>query len=171
MRKVLCLAAGAAAIFVAGAPATAQRLNFTGASSGRPVFRNPIAQVRRGLVGPVQCAPGNRRCSGNGSGRGRRGGFGAGWIGYAYGGLIEDPESLRDQGFFAETGDAWAENGRAVYDYDRGYPYDWYRGSDAPTGAGPGPRLAAPPLVRCEIDWGGGTGRQRSAVRVCRGRR
>jgi hypothetical protein len=168
MRKKLCLAAGATMILLAGAPAAAHRLS-TPRASARPVFYNPVAKVRRGLAGGVSCVGRNRNCVGDGFGRGRGRGFGGGLIGYAYGGLIEDPESLRDQGFFADTGNSWTENGRAVYDYDRGYPYDWYR-DPAAAAADAGPP-AGPPMVRCEVSWVAGATGMRSPVRVCRGRR
>jgi hypothetical protein len=36
----------------------------------------------------------------------------------------------RDDGFFHRGGGVGLENGRAVYDYDRDYPYDFPRGRD-----------------------------------------
>lgn len=169
MRNAVRLAVGAVAIFLATSPVMA-RHGRPAAAPGRPTFYNPIGKIRRGLAnGGAQCTAQTRRCLGNGVGRHRGDGLIGGWVGYGYGGLIEDPESLRDQGFFAGTGDAWAENGRAVYDYDRGYPYDWYRDPGAPAAdAGPPP---GPPMMRCEVSWVAGTRGARSPVRVCRGRR
>jgi hypothetical protein len=72
----------------------------------------------------------------------------------------------RHGGYFAEGGEALGvSGGRVDYDYDRGYPYDHYRGS--------GDRSFAdrePPRMRgCETTWtehrGSGT---RVPVRVCR---
>ena len=165
MRKAVCLAVGAAAILLT-VPAAAHRTGVA-ASSGRPTGYNRIGSVHRGgFVGPGHCFRQNRRCFAN---RFRRG-FGFGLIGYDYGGLVVDPDSLRDQGFFADTGESWRENGRAVYDYDRGYPYDWYR-DPASAAAGGGRRFAPGPMVRCDVSWVGGGRNGPAAVRVCRGRR
>ena len=165
MRNKVCLAAGAAAILL-GAPAAAQRSGLA-ASPARPAMHNRTGIVgRTGFVRSRPCPGRNRRCFGNRFGR--RAGIGL--FAWGYGGLTEDPESLRDQGFFADTADSWQENGRAVYDYDRGYPYDWYR--DPAAGAVEAvPHSAEPPMVRCEIDWVASARGARSAVRVCRGRR
>jgi hypothetical protein len=164
MRNKVCLAAGAAAILLAVAPAAAQRLSVA-ASSGRATFHNRTgAAGRAGFVRGRPCLGPTRRCFANRFRRNR----GFGLFAYGYGGLVDDPESLRDQGFFAETGDSWQENGRAVYDYDRGYPYDWYR-DPAAAAAEAVPHPAGPPMVHCAVEWVGGARGAGSAVRVCRG--
>jgi hypothetical protein len=92
---------------------------------------------------------------------GFRGGYGL--IGWGNG-LYEDPESLRDAGFFAGPAEAYSDGNRVHYDYDRGYPYDWYRENSART-ALPIARAsgAAQRQVRCGVENAG--------VRVCRGTR
>ena len=51
--------------------------------------------------------------------------------GYGYDGLgYYSVSRSRHIGFFAEGGDAGVANGRAFYDYDRGYPYDHYAYQD-----------------------------------------
>ncbi|HEX4737717.1 MAG TPA: hypothetical protein VH331_09155 [Allosphingosinicella sp.] len=164
MRNKVRLAAGAAVLLLAMAPATAQRSGLA-ASPGRAGAHNRTGTAGRGFfVGRNRCMAQTRRCFGN------RFGLATGWYTYGYGGLVEDPESLRDQGFFADTGDAWQENGRAVYDYDRGYPYDWYRDPGA-AAAQAAPHRSGPPMVRCEVDWVAGARGAHSAVRICRGHR
>ena len=168
MRRIPCFAAGAASILLAAMPAAAQRPGPAAAAAARPSFHNPISLVRRGAgLGRGPCLRPNRRCVA------RRLGFGPGLLAYAFGGLVDDPETLRDQGFFAETGDAWAGNGHAIYDYDRGYPYDWYRDSapEAAEAAGPPPGPPSAPTIRCEINWVAAARGERAPVRVCRGRR
>lgn len=164
MRNTIRFAAGAAAILLAVAPAAAQRPGPV-ASSGRPTgYNGSAAGGRAGFVRGRPCLGQTRRCFADRSGRGR----GFGLFAYGYGGLTEDPESLRDQGFFADTGNSWRENGRAVYDYDRGYPYDWYRDPGAAADAAP---RSGPPMVRCEVSWVAGARGEPSPVRVCRGSR
>ncbi|HEY1606678.1 MAG TPA: hypothetical protein VGF77_13880 [Allosphingosinicella sp.] len=166
MNKKACFAAGAAAILLAAVPAAAQRSGLGAASSARArsAAHGRVFFAGRNRAFKGHCLARGRRCFGNRIGRD------IGLIGYDYGGLIDDPESLRDQGFFADTAESWSENGHAVYDYDRGYPYDWYR-DPAPETAGRGPRLAAPPTVRCEVEWVTGARGAHAPVRVCRGRR
>jgi hypothetical protein len=98
-------------------------------------------------------------------GRGFAGGIGV--IGYG-GNLIVDPDLYEgDDGFFAGSADVRRRGGRAAYDYDRAYPYDWYRDSpssrpadrrDVERGA---LRHSGPNEVHCSVE--------RAAVRVCRG--
>jgi hypothetical protein len=98
-------------------------------------------------------------------GRGRGYGRGLGLIGGGWGGgVYEDPESFRDAGFFAGSADAYSESGRVHYDYDRGYPYDWYREPSART-AKPmaGASVGRERRVSCSFEAAG--------VRVCRGQR
>jgi hypothetical protein len=87
-----------------------------------------------------------------------------GWIGGWGDGVYEDPESLRDAGFFAGSADAYSDGHRVHYDYDRGYPYDWYREGSARTSLPIAYRRSGgQSQVRCGVEAGG--------VRVCRGGR
>ena len=91
----------------------------------------------------------------------RRDAFGFGGYGVGFGGDL-DP----DRGYFANGGEAPAvANGRVRYDYDRGYPYDYYRGERA----GHGGYETASREPYCEMEW---TRDRRSGqqvpVRVCR---
>ena len=90
-----------------------------------------------------------------------RGFVGFGGYGIGYGGDLD-----RDRGYFATAGEAPAvANGRARYDYDRGYPYDYYRGGPERSG---GDETALRDSY-CETQW---TRDRRSGeqvpVRVCR---
>ena len=91
----------------------------------------------------------------------RRHWFGYGGYGIGFGGDF-DP----DRGYFASGAEAPAvANGHARYDYDRGYPYDHYRGSPERNGSyETGSRETI-----CETEW---TRDRRSGqqvpVRVCR---
>ena len=90
----------------------------------------------------------------------RRDAFGFGGYGIGFGGYL-DP----DRGYFATGGEAsTAANGRVDYDYDRGYPYDHYRG---PARHGAYETASREPY--CETEW---TRDRRSgqqvSVRVCR---
>ena len=67
-----------------------------------------------------------------GQGRGRAsryaygyGSEGYGWPSYGYGDDGIAVPTARE-GFFAD-GDAWVRGHHVVYDYDRGYPYEFYR--------------------------------------------
>jgi hypothetical protein len=171
MKSTACLSACAAAALIAAAPASARSgrhgpslppvgygtpPSASQASSGRPDrFRHmPPGRMR---------FDGRRRFD-----RLAREGFFFGGLGY--GGLVEDPESLRDQGFFAGPAEVQVANGGAYYDYDRAYPYDWYRDPEA-AAAQAAPRMAAAPVMRCDVAWVSGRGAAASPVRVCRGRR
>jgi hypothetical protein len=118
--------------------------------------------------GPYLGAPfrgdGHRRFGGGFGGGIFRGGLGYG------GGLVDLPEYAgRDAGFFAGRAEARAANGGAYYDYDRAYPYDWYRDPDGAERTAP--RIAAAaPTIRCDVTWVAGRD-GRSPVRICRGRR
>jgi hypothetical protein len=165
MRKAVCFTAGAAAILLAGsAPAQRHAGAMTSENSGAALHRGGHGgRLTGGGMGCGRLAA--AACSGVQRGRGR-GARGFGWPGFGYGELIEDPDA-RDDGFFAQTGDSWTANGYAVYDYDRSYPYDWYRGSPpAPARA----RLRPPPMMRCDVTWVPGGRGAPSPVRVCRGR-
>ena len=89
---------------------------------------------------------------------GRRGPLG---YGIGFGGDL-DP----DRGYFKTRGEAPAvANGRVDYDYDRGYPYDYYRGGSERNGG----YETASREPYCETEW---TRNRRSGqqvpVRVCR---
>jgi hypothetical protein len=159
MSKTIFWCAGAAAALSLAAAAEAQR-----APLGS-VVRHQAGQMHAGAPQSGFVRHRHGRFGGR-RGFGFDGSYSYGWYG---GGLIEDPESLRDQGFFADTGDSWTENGRAVYDYDRAYPYDWYR--DGNVEPPPQRRQAyAGPAVRCDVAWVAGARGEPSPVRVCRGR-
>ena len=55
--------------------------------------------------------------------RGGWAGYGYASEGYGYDAPLPQPSGV---GFF-EDGDSWVQGHRVVYDYDRGYPYDYYR--------------------------------------------
>ncbi len=91
----------------------------------------------------------------------RRDSFGYYGYGIGFGGDL-DP----DRGYFATGGEPLAAaNGRVDYDYDRGYPYDYYRGGRARHGG----YETASREPNCETEW---TRDRRSGqkvpVRVCR---
>jgi len=127
------------------------------------VGNGDVAHNRARLPGGNCGGPGGRDCFGGPTLRTRDWGYG--------GGIIEDPEAARDDGFFAGPAHAEASNGGAYYDYDRGYPYDWYNDGYEPLRGGPERLAAAGPRVRCEISWVADAKGARSPVRVCRGRR
>lgn len=91
----------------------------------------------------------------------RRDWFGFGGYGIGFGGDLNP-----DRGYFATGGEEPAvANGRVRYDYDRGYPYDYYSGERA----GHGDYETASREPFCETEW---TRDRRSGqqvpVRVCR---
>jgi hypothetical protein len=70
-----------------------------------------------------------------------------------------------EDGYF---GQGAVHNGRGGYDYDRGYPYDYYRGS--PVGQAEQSEAYQPREVECRTQWvpDEGTG-EKVPVSVCRG--
>jgi hypothetical protein len=89
----------------------------------------------------------------------RRDSYGYG-IGIGYGGYI-DP----DRGYFATGGEALPRGSSGVhYDYDRGYPYAYYRPRREESAA----YEAAPRAAYCETKWTRGLGSERVPVRICR---
>lgn len=87
-------------------------------------------------------------------------GFGIGYGGYVTGGY-------RDSDYFIPYSGprAAARYGRVVYDYDRGYPYDYYS-DDGPGGASVAAATRAP---RCTVEWGWDARERRDVpIRVCR---
>jgi hypothetical protein len=124
-------------------------------------FRDRGTTLYLGYRGPSQL-PANRPQLRYRGGYGGYGGYPP-YVGGWSSGLIEDPERYRDAAYFAGPADSWHEGGRPYYDYDRGYPYDWYRDDWARTAM---PIASAKPVdtaLRCEVEGAG--------VRVCRGRR
>lgn len=67
-------------------------------------------------------------------------------------------------GFYGAGGDVDLMNGSAVYQYDRSYPYDWYRGGPAET-----VRVHRAAEARCETKLvPDGKGKGSASVRICR---
>ncbi len=94
-------------------------------------------------------------------------GFG---FGYGYGGLgHQDMMAGGRYGYFSQGGEARAlSNGRPVYDYDRGYPYEYYReGARAGRGGDRGNRYARGRECSLETTRDRRTGREVD-IRVCR---
>jgi fermentation-respiration switch protein FrsA (DUF1100 family) len=92
-----------------------------------------------------------------------------GWSGGAY--FVTGPAypaiRRRDRGFFrqreqAEAG-AWDAGGRAVFDYDRGYPYDSY--GEAGWGMEEAESRQRP--ASCRIEWTRDSSGGRVPVRIC----
>jgi hypothetical protein len=156
MKSILLF--GLAAV-TAGALASPQAASARPAAMAAPVVDpglRPLPDYR--AVGqPFTFESARRRASRPGFGR--RIGLVGGW-----GGLYDDPAALRDAGFFTGPAEAYSDGVRVRYDYDRGYPYDWYRERSARTAL---PMAAAgrggERRVSCSIEAAG--------VRVCRGQR
>ena len=95
--------------------------------------------------------------------RGFRPWWGIGYVGYPGGYVYTEPS--RDQfGYFGAGGEALEAGREVIYDYDRSYPYDWYRApSDKVI------RTGTQSAYRCEMERVSGPDGQGSAtVRVCR---
>jgi hypothetical protein len=72
-------------------------------------------------------------------------------------------------GFFANGGEATLVNGRAVYDYDRSYPYEYYRGPRREEVAADGASADRAVPWGCETRWvPDGRGGGNVPVRICR---
>jgi len=107
-------------ILLSAAPAAAAPAG-GGARAAAPHRSGASWQVRvhRGMA----AAPGQWHR--NGGRRWRSGSDGSVWPSFGYGGgAAGEP---RPGGFFAD-GDTWMRGRQVVYEYDRGYPYDHYRG-------------------------------------------
>jgi hypothetical protein len=149
------------------------------AIAGAPASAAPSGMVAGPVVGGG--------AAGAGSGFGFGGGFhaGGGWIGrghpwtspsrrhrgsnrgeqsYAYLGGTSASGDVRGAGFFADGEAVPTRSGGVVYDYDRAYPYDHYRGR--PVLAASEPSDEAPPPY-CTIERVAAPG-GRSFVRICR---
>jgi hypothetical protein len=163
MRTAFLILAAAAAT---AAPAAAERsavhaqrggaLSFARFAGSTPTFSSD----RHAGRSPLQ----PRRGRGNRGGRyGLVGGY---WDGYAG----EDPEAARSAGFFSGPALVRSDGRRALYDYDRGYPYDWY-GEAGGAAEGPGEAVdaAAPLQARCSVSWVASGKGSRTPVRICRG--
>ncbi|MDB5671649.1 MAG: hypothetical protein JWO25_2608 [Alphaproteobacteria bacterium] len=138
----------------------------TGPAAAQPASLAARAiSPRAGFGTPDFQAVGRPFSFGSGQRHGRGRGFGRGanyWGGGLWNEGYEDPAVLRDAGFFAGPAQAFSDGNRVHYDYDRGYPYDWYRPSRtalpmATVGNGRARRIS------CNVETAG--------VRVCRGGR
>ncbi|MDB5699490.1 MAG: hypothetical protein JWN69_2294, partial [Alphaproteobacteria bacterium] len=70
-------------------------------------------------------------------------------------------------GFFGNGGEAMLVNGNAVYEYDRSYPYEYYRAAEADQAAAPEAARSTP--SGCEVQWvPDGHGGDMVPVRICR---
>ena len=171
MSKASWIIAAAAAALVAAAPAAAQRGHGGGQVSGGSGFHHGggghLGGPGHGGSGPVArnfdrsripCRNLNGACNFEP----------VVGLGYYGGGLIEDPYyAAHDQGYFTGPADVHQENGAAYYDYDRGYPYDWYHDSSA--AAEPAPAVPPVSMVRCAVTWTAEPGAAPAPIRVCRG--
>jgi hypothetical protein len=159
MKFLSCVAVAAAAAFTVPSAADARgaqggwTMAHATPSSAAPARGGFSRGPGRHFAGP--CVPGGPRpCR-----RPRHGGGDS--YGLAWGGGYGDPEARpAPVGYFGGGGEVRVANGRAVYDYDRGYPYEFAsRGTAAPALA-----ALAEPAYRCSVAWlRGGEG-----VRVCR---
>ena len=114
-------------------------------------------------------------------GHGHHGRHWVGWGGWGYGYPYTDAYTIPSAdffGYFSTGGEVSRGNGRASYDYDRGYPYEWYRPPSGASAANAdyadhdesGPAEAVS-TMHCDTEWvGGGRRGARIAVQVCRGR-
>jgi hypothetical protein len=92
--------------------------------------------------------------------RGKKHGF------YAYGGIsgYGDYGHTRES-FFRGDGFVEVAGGQPRYDYDRGYPYDFYSGGG---GYEEEDGYRQPRESRCDMEWTRGRDGREVAVRVCR---
>ena len=102
-----------------------------------------------------------------------------GWDdGYWIGGYDADGDGyvntipMADQNGYFATGGEVIRNGDAAptYDYDRGYPYEWYNPATAVRVHSAAAPLTTARRVSCDISWVADGRRGRVAVNVCRGR-
>lgn len=94
-------------------------------------------------------------------------GYGGGYDGY-YGSYASTPPAPDQFGFFGNGGEATLVNGRAVYDYDRSYPYEYYRSPRREESAADG-ASAGRSAPGCETKWvPDGRGGGDVPVRICR---
>lgn len=104
-------------------------------------------------------------------GRRRRDGDDAGWYfggGYGEGYGVQEPHGYRDRGYFDQRR-AEAKRGRTArgdFEYDRGYPYDHYRGDAGDMGERD--LALAEPVTRCRMQWTlDRRTREQVEVRIC----
>ena len=94
-------------------------------------------------------------------------GFGAAWgDGDSY---VSTQESADIFGFYGAGGEVTFEDGQAIYDYDRSYPYEWFEQDRVAEPRGQTVSYATTSDYRCEtlaVPAASGTGRV--PVRVCR---
>jgi hypothetical protein len=106
---------------------------------------------------------------------GRRHGGSAFGYGWGYGGDGDgyvDSEPTPDRfGYFGSGGQTGGTGDNPVYHYDRGYPYQWYKGAARERAyKASAPRGYGAPIVHCDTEKvPGGTKGQQVEVRVCRG--
>lgn len=159
----------AGGIFLLGSAAAAHAGNGPSASvaTARPIVGSPQAGVGPHIGGPGR-HHGNKPHRRNRANRGGFPGFFPVWGYYGDGdGYVESEITPEMFGYFATGGEVELVDGEAVYDYDRGYPYDWYRG-DQITSSAEGLALRSPEY-RCELSWvPAGSGKGRTQVRICR---
>lgn len=95
--------------------------------------------------------------------------FEPGYYGYGYGGITYDPLIAGGAyGYYTqETAGPTVEGGRARFDYDRGYPYEYYGGARPRLGMSEGRPERGPRECATEPTRDRHTGRELS-VRVCR---
>lgn len=144
---------GAAAQGMAAMPASGGRPGAGPGFSGRFGFglgHGRSWSVRR---------PGSWRGGRHDQGRGRQGEAGGYW---GAGIAAEDSPAFAD-GFFSDGEVVQTPAGRVRYEYDRGYPFDFYRQAEARTT--PPPREEGP---SCDVDWVRGDGGRTVPVRICR---
>ena len=116
----------------------------------------------------------DRRWRGRHSGRrGDRddGIFGYGGVGDGdyFDSYASTPPAADQFGFFGSGGEATLVDGRAVYDYDRSYPYEYYRGPRREQAAADGASAARAAASGCETKWvPDGRGGGDVPVRICR---
>lgn len=97
-------------------------------------------------------------------------GYGGG-VGYGryYDSYASTPPAPDEFGFFGNGGEATLVNGRAVYDYDRSYPYEYYRGPRREEAAADGAGAGRAAVSGCETKWvPDGRGGGDVPVRICR---
>jgi hypothetical protein len=95
-------------------------------------------------------------------------GGGVGYDGYD-GSYASTPPAPDQFGFFGNGGEATLVNGQAVYDYDRSYPYEYYRGPRREEAAADGANAGRAAHSGCETSWvPDGRGGGNVPVRICR---
>jgi hypothetical protein len=190
MKRLSCLCVAAALGFLTG-PALAQHAGGAmlsgGAHGGHSAPAGGFGHFGRGFHQPDWFSGGwpdrpqtfsptgfrDRRGSGHGNGHhssrwdGWNHAYPAFWGYGSWGendGYVFTEPSADMFGFYGAGGDVDVLNGSAVYQYDRSYPYDWYRGGPAET-----VRVHRAAETRCEMQVvPDGKGKGKASVRICR---